>query len=253
MNHKFKDYFEYESLLANGILIPFIKSMGIPLQGKRVLDVGCGEGGIMYSLAEHFEVEGLGIDYDEDMIKGCRPIKGVEFKNVDFLKYDFQDKFDFILLRDVLEHCVDIFAMLSRIASLLSDKGLVYITYTPYLSPFGGHQHNGTSIFANFPYIQFLPERLFLKFINPSGNIYKTSRYLVEDLNRIRKTWLTTCAVMEMLKKCSLKIVFKRMFIIRPDYLYRFGLPAVAIPSFIPLMTALDLFSTSVELLVMKV
>lgn len=252
MKHKFKDYFEYESLLAKGILLPFLEHHGISLQGKRVLDVGCGEGGILHSLAGHFELEGMGIDYDENMISGCRPIKGVEYKSIDFFQYVFQEKFDFILLRDVLEHCVDVFAMLSRISSLLSDKGLIYITYTPYLSPFGGHQHNGNSIFANLPYIQFLSESVFLKLIDPSGNIYKTSSYLVEDLKRIRKTWLTTRTVINLCKKCSLKILFKRMFIIRPDYRYKFGLPTVAIPSFVPLTTVLDVFSTSVELLVVK-
>ncbi|BBO17732.1 class I SAM-dependent methyltransferase [Candidatus Brocadia pituitae] len=185
MKQIFHDYFEYESLLAKGILLPFLEYHGISLQGKRVLDVGYGERGILHSLAEHFELEGMGIDYGENMIAACRPVKGVEFKKADFFEYDFQEKFDFILLRDVLEHCVDIFAMPSRISSLLSDKGLHYITHTPYLSPFGGHQHNGNSIFANLPYIQFLPEAVFLKLIDPSGNIYKTSTYLVKDLKRI--------------------------------------------------------------------
>ena len=185
--HKYNSYFEYEVLLAKGILLPFLESNRISLQGKSVLDVGCGEGGIMYSLAEQFQLAGLGIDYDENMILRCRSIPGVQFKNADFLEYDFKEHFDFILLRDVIEHCTDIFAMLARTASLLSDKGSVYITYTPYLSPFGGHQHNGSSILSNFPYIHFLPESSFLKLIHPSGNIYKTSQYLLVDLKRIQK------------------------------------------------------------------
>lgn len=206
----------------------------------------------MYSLAEHFQLTGLGIDYDENMISRCWTIPGVQFKNGNFFEYDFKEHYDFILLRDVLEHCIDIIAMLKRTASLLSDKGSVYITYTPYLSPFGGHQHNGSSVCSNFPYIYFLPESIFLKVIYPSGNIYKTSQYLVEDLKRIRKTWIKTGAVIAMCEKCRLKVLSKRVFIVRPDYRYKFGLPTIAIPSFFPLMTFLDLFCTSVELLVAK-
>lgn len=82
MKQRFHDYFEYESLLAKGILLPFLEYHGISLQGKRVLDVGCGEGGNLKSLAEHFELEGMGLGYDENLISACRPVKGRSLKRI---------------------------------------------------------------------------------------------------------------------------------------------------------------------------
>ena len=180
--HKFDSYYEYELLLARNVLLPFLEERHIQLNKSRVLDVGCGEGGLLKGISERFQIEGLGIDYDYQMISKCKPGFGLSFKQTDFLAYDFQNCFDFVLLRDVLEHCGDLPQMLKRTASILSKKGLAYITYTPYLSPFGGHQHNGNGIFSNVPYIHILPNTIFFHLIKPSGNIYKTSEFLLEDL-----------------------------------------------------------------------
>jgi len=226
--------------------------MGISLSEKRVLDVGCGEGGVLAGLASCFKFEGLGIDYDEDMILKCRTLQNIRFETGDFFTYDFKDAFDFIILRDVLEHAIYPAKMLARTANLLTNKGLAYVTYTPYLSPFGGHQHNGSSIFAYLPYIHFLPESLFLRLIHPSDSLYKTSQYLIEDLKKIRNTWITTGVVKKTCKQHKLKIVHKQIYLIRPDYRYKFGLPEIAMPVVLPIGTLLDPFCTSVELLLSK-
>lgn len=82
MKHIFNDYFEYESLLVKDIVLSSLERNDISLQKKRVLDVGCGEGGILKSLAEHFELEGMGLGYDENLISACRPVKGRSLKRI---------------------------------------------------------------------------------------------------------------------------------------------------------------------------
>lgn len=249
---KFESYYDYQLVLSREILVPFLNKMGISLNGERVLDVGCGEGGILSGLALYFKFRGLGIDYDRDMISKCQRIPSISFEAGDFYTYDFKDSFDFILLRDVLEHSSYPAEMLARTSALLSANGLAYITYTPYLSPFGGHQHNGSSFFSNFPYIHFLPELLFLKLIRPHDSLYKTSQYLTDDLKRIRKTSLTTGRVKRICNQHGLKVFHKKIFIIRPDYRYKFGLPEISMPAVFPLSTLFDPFCTAVELLASK-
>ena len=242
-------YHQYELILARNILVPFFQEMDIDLDNKHVLDVGCGHGGILNGLAESFRLQGLGIDYDPHMVAQCRNSPGVSFEQADFLTGTFDRQFDVILLRDVLEHCGNFPLMLEKTASLLAPDGIAYITYTPFLSPFGGHQHVGTTLFAHIPYIHVLPERLFLKLIKPAYREYKSNDFLLEDLRRVRQTRITTTKLTTACQHCRLSVSFKRTYCIRPDYYYKFHLPVLAAPKCFPLTTAFDPFSTSVELL----
>ena len=249
---KFQDYHEYQVVLAQGILLPFLEQEGIDLRGRCVLDVGCGPGGFLDALAAQFQIEGLGIDYDEEMLAQRQHAPGIALEAADFFSCKFHKHFDFILLRDVLEHCEGAAAMLERASALLTPEGMIYVTYSPYYSPFGGHQHNGSGFFSRVPYIQVLPEAIFLRMIQVRGNFYKTAVYLNEDLKRIRRARLTTGAVKASCLRIGLSVRHRRVFIIRPDYRYMFGLPTLRMPSLFPLTSVLDPFCTSVELLLVK-
>jgi SAM-dependent methyltransferase len=186
------------------------------------------------------------------MINRSKPIQGIRFAVGDFYSFYFEEKYDLILIRDVLEHCGNPKALLGRAADLLSEEGWVYVTYTPYLSPFGGHQHNGTGFFANVPYIQVLPEKLFLWLIRPDGNWYKGARNIMKDLKQIRRTRLTTSIVRRTCREVGLHIDYIRAYFVRPDYRYKFGLPAIALPSLFSAHTFTDIWSTCVEMMLHK-
>lgn len=245
----YDSYFDYELDLGKGVVARYLKNAGLSLDNKSVLDIGCGEGGILAGLAESYNFTGLGLDYDGEMIEKARDVPGSVFRQGDFFAYEFDEKYDFILLRDVLEHCGDPARMLEKIAQLLKPDGFVYITYTPYLSPFGGHQHNGSGFFSNVPFIHVLPEAPFLWLIRPRGNLYKESAYLVNDMKEIRETWLTTGKVNRICKAVGLRINASRSYLVRPDYRYKFGLPEIPHPAFLPVNTVTDVFCTCVEML----
>lgn len=245
----YDSYFDYEMDLGKGVVAGFLRKAGLSLDNKSVLDIGCGEGGILAGLAETYKFRGLGIDYDGEMISKARQVPGSVFRQGEFFLYDFDEKYDFILLRDVLEHCGNPREMLRKISTLLRPGGFVYITYTPYLSPFGGHQHNGSGFFSNVPFIHLLPESVFLSLIKPKGNFYKASDYLVNDLKQIRKTWLTTSEVKRLCEEADLNIDSSRAYFVRPDYKYKFGLPTIPHPLFMPVNTVSDIFCTCVEML----
>jgi len=245
-------YFDYERDLGRGVVSPFLRERGLSLDGASVLDVGCGEGGVLAGLAEGFRFRGLGIDYDEEAIRRAETVAGCRFDQGDFYSYAFDATYDFILIRDVLEHCGDAEGMLRRAAALLNQGGRIYVTFTPYLSPFGGHQHNGSGFFSNVPYLQALPEALFLRLIQVRGNWYKGSSALLKDLRQIRRTRLTTGVLRRAACKAGLRVEFLRAFVFRPDYRYRFGLPAIGLPAFLGVSTLTDIASTGVEALLRK-
>jgi 2-polyprenyl-3-methyl-5-hydroxy-6-metoxy-1,4-benzoquinol methylase len=228
--------------------------MHICLDGKAARDVGCGAGGILASLAERFDLRGIGIDEDNMMIAEGERINGsLELRKGNFFTYPFSGRFDFILLRDVLEHSVDASRMLRQTAKLLCAGGMAYVTYTPFLSPYGGHQHNGKGLFSHVPYLHYISGQQFMRIIRPAANLYKKDEKLVRDLEDVRATFLTTNRVKNSCKTVNLKIVFKRVFIVRPDYKLKFGLPTIPAPQCIPLSTCIDPFNTSVELILKKV
>jgi SAM-dependent methyltransferase len=249
---RYARYFDYERDLGRGVVSPFLRERGLSLDGGSVLDVGCGEGGVLAGLAEGFSFRGLGIDYDEEAIRRAQTVAGCRFEQGDFYAYKFDETYDFILVRDVLEHCGDADGMLKRAAALLSEGGRIYVTYTPYPSPFGGHQHNGSGPFSNVPYLQVLPEALFLRLIQVKGNWYKGSSQLSKDLRQIRRTRLTTGAMKRAAGEAGLTVEFLRAFVFRPDYRYRFGLPTLRLPSLLGVNTLTDIASTGVEVLLRK-
>ncbi len=252
MKQIFDTYYEYESALAQQVLIPVLKHYNISLDNKRVLDIGCGEGGILSGLAEKFAINGIGIDYDNEMIQRCHSSEKIAFEKMDFLRHNFKQPFDCIILRDVLEHCGDMAIMLNKIVEILAPGGWFYMTYTPLNSPFGGHQHAGGGFWSNVPYIHLLPQKTFLKLVKPVDTYYKTAQAFRQDLRHILKTCAATSTVIKLLKQYQLNTIVKRSYLLRPDYKIKFGLPTVLWPRFFPLNNFTDFCCTSIEMILQK-
>jgi len=248
----YSSYFDYEFDLGRDVVSKSLSEFNIEIQGKSVLDIGCGEGGVLAGLRENNGFTGLGIDYDEEMIKKARPVNDVEFKCADFLDSEITQTYDIILLRDVLEHCGSPSIFLKKVAGHLHESSYVYLTYTPFFSPFGGHQHNGSSFFSNVPYLQVLPSTLFNKLVSPQGNLYKEKDDLLKDFDEIRETCLTTNSMLSHCENFGLQIFASRAFIIRPDYKFKFGLRPMMFPTIVPLSSITDVFCTSVEMILKK-
>lgn len=108
-----------------------IKSIRGAIPGK-MLDIGCGEGfALEYFRLNQWIVEGL--DYSDAGAKGVNP------GCLDFLltgdiptllkqKYDDAEKYDLIMMTNVLEHLLDPLGLLERLKSLLNKNGVISIT-----------------------------------------------------------------------------------------------------------------------------
>jgi 2-polyprenyl-3-methyl-5-hydroxy-6-metoxy-1,4-benzoquinol methylase len=97
------------------------------VKGKRVLDIGCGEGYGADFLAESAQ-DVLGIDYDKDVIDYAR--EKYHRQNLRFSVLDIKDlpglagKFDIICSFQNIEHIKDTGKLLNDITNLLSPKGI---------------------------------------------------------------------------------------------------------------------------------
>jgi SAM-dependent methyltransferase len=228
------DYRAYEMELGRAGLIPALSRMGFDPSGKSVLDVGCGYGGVLAALAEAFPLRrALGVDLDAGMIargKESAP-GGMRLEVGDFFALE-ESGFDLILLRDVLEHIPDAGGALRKAASLLAPGGLLFASFAPFWSPFGGHQHNGDGFFSCVPWLQALPEPWFRRLLRFEGNSYKTGRALAEDMESVLRTRLTIGRFLALAPAAGLRLEHCARYLIRPDFRVKFGLPTLRFPPF---------------------
>jgi len=97
--------------------------------GSRVLEIGCGTGEILAELRPSL---GIGVDVSGEMIKRAQE-KYANFKNLTFFQStaaDFrtEEKFDYIILADVIEHLDDVRMSVRNIAKLASDSTKVIVS-----------------------------------------------------------------------------------------------------------------------------
>ena len=102
-------------------LVPTRADAGRPL---RFVDIGCGSGASVRAAVD-LGWEALGIDIDPQLIHAGRDQLGVDLRCVPVLDSDLPPgSFDFVRLRDVVEHLPNPLAVLSKVGELLAPDGV---------------------------------------------------------------------------------------------------------------------------------
>jgi SAM-dependent methyltransferase len=89
--------------------------------GERVLDVGCGRGELAYDLAEHGGAHVTAIDVDAKALAFARerfPSERLELIEADALAWVPPERYDAVVLSNVLEHIADRVGLLRRLVEL---------------------------------------------------------------------------------------------------------------------------------------
>ncbi len=125
-------------------VIAFLERAGVMIRG-RVLDAGCGGGGMPLSLAEEAAAV-VGIDPAERFqdagvrLARERGVRHLHFALADGMALPFPDRtFDLVLSHAVIEHVSDADLYLRECARVLARAGRVYLSTAPYLSFAGAH------------------------------------------------------------------------------------------------------------------
>ena len=221
-----KYYFEYQFKLAEQYYIPLLKKLKINLNNKKIVDVGCGNGGFISAFSKYStNLYGIEIkDFDWD----------VEIKNkVLFLTGDLTEmtksktalvgsNVKLIILRDVIEHIPynkKLF-FLKKVLEFANSKTKLLITFPPFYSPFGLHQQVFcNSILKYVPYLSLFPKPL-LKLILL---IFRESKDTLEQLLEIKDCQMTIKSFIKLYKKLGLKKTRSDFFTVRPSHTLRYG------------------------------
>jgi len=128
---------------AEGIATDFERRVR-PLVGLRVLDAGCGNGGISIAFTNSGAIV-EGVDVEEDLIAIARTEATNVGSSVHFTCYDgitlpFPDNsFDAVISVSVLEHVDKPVRYLSEILRVLKPKGVLYLAFPNRLNPREAH------------------------------------------------------------------------------------------------------------------
>ena len=215
-------YWQYQFNLADEYYIPLLNEWGVSVAGKKVLDVGCGNGGFTAA----FGLNGsqcVGVEIREVDWKSA---KNVTYKLQDITERDAHlnlgDDFDIIILRDVIEHIPlekkkEFFGSLKKFSH---KDTLILVTFPPFYSPFGLHQQTYLkSALRKIPYLSWKPGFI----LHPFLNLFGESKEAIDNIKEIRTCRMTISYFEKLTKDLDFIIKFKRFFSIRPSHEIRYG------------------------------
>lgn len=224
-----KRYFDIQVENARDYVIPFIEQTFTIKKGMRVLEIGCGEGGVMKAFVDH-GCMGVGVELEagraemgksfmeEDVASGK-----ITFISKDIYKVDIEKElggsFDIIVLKDVIEHIHDQQKLISWMKSFLKPNGVIFFGFPPWHMPFGGHQQICKSKISKLPYIHLLPRPIYKWMLTKNNEA-------VADLLEIVDTQITIEQFEKICKHTGYDIQNKLHYLINPIYKWKFGLKA---------------------------
>jgi SAM-dependent methyltransferase len=131
----------------------------VPLDGKRILDIGCGVGAFVRRLGE-FSDRVYGTDIDRDsVLRGAEQVPNLALAVGEHMPYR-DEAFDVILLHEVLEHVDNDLETLREVRRLLAPGGRAVIFCPNRLYPFETHGIfiGRKYVFGNIPFVNYLPD-----------------------------------------------------------------------------------------------
>ena len=250
-----KRYFDIQVDNTTKYVIPFIEKF-IPIkEGTRILEIGCGEAGVLKAFTDK-GCTGVGVELDEPRLVVAREWMKEEVLagKISFLSkniYDvnplieFSGCFDVIVLKDVIEHIHDQKKLIAWMKQFLNPGGVIFFGFPPWQMPFGGHQqvmqHKWLS---KLPYFHLLPMPIY-------KSILKSAKENVEAFTEIKDTGISIERFEKIVHQTGYQIVNKQHYLLNPIYEYKFGVkPINQIPVLRSIPWIRNFFTTCVYYLI---
>ncbi len=222
-----KRYFDIQVDNTRKYVIPFIEQYKSIKPGDRVLEIGCGEAGVLKAFLEK-GCTGVGVELDEPRLVLAREWLKSEMEAglISFLSRDiylvnvekeFPSGFDIIVLKDVIEHIHDQSRLIAWMKTFLNPGGVIFFGFPPWQMPFGGHQqvmqHKWLS---KLPYFHLLPMPVYKWLLGKAGEN-------VDAFVEIKETGISLERFEGIVRQNGYKITNRALYLLNPIYEYKFG------------------------------
>jgi SAM-dependent methyltransferase len=223
-------YFDQQRENALASILPFVEPHLQRAPGRRVLEIGCGAGGVLKAFAER-GAQVTGVDLNEPTIEYAVRRFGAEvdsahwrFEPRDIYDIDaagLDDTFDLIVMKDTIEHIHDQRRLLARLPAFMAPGGAVFVAFPPWQMPFGGHQQICEHrTLMRLPWIHLLPRRAYAALLRR----YREPAKTIDALLEIKETGISIERFERIACETGHRIADRRLYLINPIYRDRYGL-----------------------------
>ena len=245
-------YFLELAQTSERYLLPYIRQYKDLPAGCRVLEIGCGEGGLLYPFAQQ-GCTVTGFDLSEGKVENARQFFAARQTPGSFFCADALAEggalegqyFDLILIHDVIEHIEpeDKLSFLQKAAARLAPDGVLYMGFPAWRMPFGGHQQVCRSRLAShLPYTHALPLKAYMAYLKRCGEDEGKRR----ELASIYRSRMSVESFEQLCREVPLRVVNRTLWLINPHYQVKFHMHPLRMPGFLAAVPHLrNWFATS--------
>ncbi len=221
----------YEQQVDNSrsYVLPFIEQTKAIGKGVNVLEIGCGEGGVLVPFMDKgafcvgVDLNPIRIDLANGFYAKEVAAGKIEFlyKNVyddDFLQR-FKGFFDVIILKDAIEHIPEQEKFIPYLKNFLKHEGQIFFGFPPWYMPFGGHQQICDHKLGMMPWYHILPKPIYKGILKMIGE----NEGVIRELMEIYDTRITIERFEHIVRNSGMQFKNKTHFLINPIYKYKFG------------------------------
>ena len=224
-------YIEQQYQNSKNFVLPFIAKHKKIEAGSRVLEIGCGQGGVLKPFLE-IGCHVVGVDLDEQKLNIAKNLFANDisagnasfiFKNIYdvTIEADFKELFDVIILKDSIEHIPDQKKIIDYLKNFLAKDGIIFFGFPPWHMPFGGHQQIcKNKLLSLLPYYHLLPKAAYTSFLKLAGE----PEPVIKELLEIKETGISIERFERIVKETGYQIVERKLYLINPIYRYKFKL-----------------------------
>jgi len=221
-----KRYFEIQIANTEQFVLPFVEALMPIKAGQRILEIGCGEGGVLKPFLER-GCACVGVEFDttrtDNAVVWMKD--AIDAGKLSIIPKDIYlataeelgGRFDLIILKDVIEHIHDQAKLMARMQLFLKPGAFIFFGFPPWQMPFGGHQQiTRNKWLSRLPYYHLLPVPIYRRILQH----YKED---VGEMLEIKETGISLERFERIAKKTNYTIEKRTLYLINPIYQWKFG------------------------------